>query len=155
MKLEISWTKSPTQIFSWVEFRAVKFQVKFSLTSDQLNFKLSWVWAMLSPTPCLGWRCNTVQCNFFFKKGRIVWLSIVLASLSVALLFLTTATKDFANRAVVTTIETTTASLQVSELERKGFPSLIAIVFLILMTVRWCIEISNKGDMRNLLRRKY
>ena len=48
------------------------------------------------------------------RKGRIVWLSIVLASLSVALLFLTTATKDFANRAVVTTIETTTASLQVS-----------------------------------------
>ena len=53
------------------------------------------------------------------RKGRIVWLSIVLASLSVALLFLTTATKDFANRAVVTTIETTTASLQVS-LRKKG-----------------------------------
>ena len=52
------------------------------------------------------------------RKGRIVWLSIVLASLSVALLFLTTATKDFANRAVVTTIETTTASLQVSS--KKG-----------------------------------
>ena len=53
------------------------------------------------------------------RKGRIVWLSIVLASLSVALLFLTTATKDFANRAVVTTIETTTASLQVSS-KKKG-----------------------------------
>jgi hypothetical protein len=37
----------------------------------------------------------------------------------VALLFLTTATKDFANRAVVTTIETTTASLQVSP-RKKG-----------------------------------
>ena len=47
------------------------------------------------------------------RKGQIVWLSIVLASLSVALLFLTTAALDFSNRAVVTTIETTTAPLQV------------------------------------------
>ena len=43
-----------------------------------------------------------------------MWLGIVLASLAVASVFLTTATKDFVTRAVVTTIETTTASLQVS-----------------------------------------
>ena len=48
------------------------------------------------------------------RQGQIVWLSIVLASLAVASVFLATATKDFATRAVVTTIETTTASLQVS-----------------------------------------
>ena len=46
-------------------------------------------------------------------KGRAVWLGIVLASLAVASVFLATATKDFATRSVVTTIETTTASLQV------------------------------------------
>ncbi len=46
-------------------------------------------------------------------RGRIVWLTIVMASLGVASVFLATAAKDFANRAVVTTIDTTTASLQV------------------------------------------
>ena len=46
--------------------------------------------------------------------GRFVWLSIVLASLGVASVFLITAAKDFTTRAVVTTIETTTASLQVN-----------------------------------------
>ena len=50
------------------------------------------------------------------KQGRIVWASIVLASLAVASLFLATAAKDFVLRSVVTTIETTTASLQVSNL---------------------------------------
>ena len=45
--------------------------------------------------------------------GRAVWLGIVLASLAVASVFLTTAAADFATRSVVTTIETTTASLQV------------------------------------------
>jgi hypothetical protein len=47
------------------------------------------------------------------RNGKIVWLVIVMASLGVASLFLATAAKDFANRAVVTTIDTTTASLQV------------------------------------------
>ena len=40
-------------------------------------------------------------------------MSIVLASLAVASVFLTIAVTDFENRAVVTTIETTTASLRV------------------------------------------
>ena len=57
-----------------------------------------------------GWqhiqRVNTI-------KGRIVWFSIVLASLAVASLFLATAAKDFVLRSVVTTIETTTGPLQV------------------------------------------
>ena len=51
------------------------------------------------------------------RQGQIVWLSIVLASLAVASVFLMTATQDFATRAVVTTIETTTASLQVRILD--------------------------------------
>ena len=49
-------------------------------------------------------------------KGKIVWLFIVLASLGVASVFLFTSAEDFVNRAVVTTIQTTTASLQVSAL---------------------------------------
>ena len=48
------------------------------------------------------------------RPGRIVWLGIVIASMAVASVFLTIALKDFVlNRAVVTTIDTTTASLQV------------------------------------------
>ena len=49
-------------------------------------------------------------------KGKIVWLFIVLSSLGVASVFLVTSAEDFVNRAVVTTIQTTTASLQVSAL---------------------------------------
>ena len=54
--------------------------------------------------------------------SRASWLSIVIASLSVASVFLTIALKDFTNKAVVTTIETTTASLQVRtiEISREG-----------------------------------
>lgn len=47
------------------------------------------------------------------RNGRLVWLVIVVASLGVASVFLATAAKDFVNRSVVTTIDTTTASLQV------------------------------------------
>ena len=50
------------------------------------------------------------------KKGKIVWLGIVLASLGVASIFLATAANDFSNRSVVTTIATTTASLTVSDI---------------------------------------
>ena len=46
-------------------------------------------------------------------NGRVVWLVIVIASLAVASVFLGTAAIDFMDRSVVTTIETTTASLQV------------------------------------------
>ena len=46
-------------------------------------------------------------------KGKVVWFAIVIASLGVASIFLATAAKDFVNRSVVTTIATTTASLQV------------------------------------------
>ena len=49
--------------------------------------------------------------------SRASWLSIVIASLSVASVFLTIALKDFTTKAVVTTIETTTASLQVRTIE--------------------------------------
>ena len=49
-------------------------------------------------------------------KGKIEWLFIVLASLGVASVFLFTQAEDFLNRSVVTTIQTTTASLQVSAL---------------------------------------
>ena len=45
--------------------------------------------------------------------GRAVWLGIVLASLAVASVFLTYSIGDFTTRSVVTTIETTTASLHV------------------------------------------
>ena len=43
----------------------------------------------------------------------MVWLGIVLASLAVASVFLTYSAADFTTRSVVTTIETTTASLHV------------------------------------------
>jgi hypothetical protein len=49
--------------------------------------------------------------------SRASWLCIVIASLSVASVFLTIALKDFTTKAVVTTIETTTASLQVREIK--------------------------------------
>ena len=61
-------------------------------------------------------------------KGKIVWLFIVLASLGVASVFLFTQAEDFLNRSVVTTIQTTTASLQVSALN--FFASFFAIVHL-------------------------
>lgn len=48
------------------------------------------------------------------SHGKAVWLFIVVASLGVASVFLATAVEDFLNRSVVTTIETTTASLQVN-----------------------------------------
>ena len=57
--------------------------------------------------------------NFFsYEKvkssnGKLVWLVIVVASLGVASIFLATAIVDFMDRSVVTTFETTTASLQV------------------------------------------
>ena len=77
-----------------------------SLKSEKNSFS-----EFCEQTSLHGWqhihRVNT-------RKGRIVWLSIVVASLSVSLFFLTIASIDFTNRAVVTTIETTTASLQVS-----------------------------------------
>ena len=62
------------------------------------------------------------------RKGQFIWLSIVLASLSVALLFLTTAARDFTNRAVVTTIETTTASLQVDPFNHKNHTNVMTVV---------------------------
>ena len=46
-------------------------------------------------------------------KGKKIWLAIVIASLGVAFVFLFTAVRDFMVRSVVTTIDTTTASLQV------------------------------------------
>ena len=49
------------------------------------------------------------------SHGKAVWLFIVVASLGVASVFLATAVEDFLNRSVVTTIETTTASLQVNK----------------------------------------
>ena len=61
-------------------------------------------------------------------KGKIVWLFIVLASLGVASVFLFTQVEDFLNRSVVTTIQTTTASLQVSALN--FFASFFTIVHL-------------------------
>ena len=76
------------------------------LDNKQNNFR-----EFCQQTSLHGWqhiqRVHTV-------KGRIVWFSIVLASLAVASLFLATAAKDFVLRSVVTTIETTTAPLQVS-----------------------------------------
>ncbi len=47
------------------------------------------------------------------SNGKLVWLVIVVASLGVASIFLATAIVDFMDRSVVTTFETTTASLQV------------------------------------------
>ena len=44
--------------------------------------------------------------------GKILWLLIVLASLAVATIFLHASIQDFTSSTVVTTIATTTASLQ-------------------------------------------
>ena len=55
-----------------------------------------------------GWQHLNVN-----STGKFVWLLIVLATLGVASVFLAVAVHDFVNRSVVTTIETTTASLQV------------------------------------------
>ena len=49
--------------------------------------------------------------NFSFSK--FIWVFIVVASLGVASVFLCTAGYEFINKVVVTTIDTTTASLQV------------------------------------------
>ena len=57
-------------------------------------------------------------------NGKFVWLVIVLASLGVASVFLRTAVNDFVNRSVVTTIETTTGSLQVRYAIKEINPSL-------------------------------
>ena len=54
--------------------------------------------------------------NFFYSQvksgGKILWLLIVLASLAVATIFLHASIQDFTSSTVVTTIATTTASLQ-------------------------------------------
>ena len=80
-------------------------------TPEDLDNKQNNFQEFCQQTSLHGWqhiqRVHTV-------KGRIVWFSIVLASLAVASLFLATAAKDFVLRSVVTTIETTTAPLQVS-----------------------------------------
>ena len=44
--------------------------------------------------------------------GKVLWLLIVLASLAVATIFLHASIQDFTSSTVVTTIATTTASLQ-------------------------------------------
>ena len=54
-------------------------------------------------------------------NGKLVWLVIVVASLGVASVFLATAIVDFMTRSVVTTIETTTASLQVRDESEQSF----------------------------------
>ena len=46
-------------------------------------------------------------------SSKAVWVIIVFSSLTVASFFLATSIVDFVNRSVVTTIESTTASLQV------------------------------------------
>lgn len=56
-----------------------------------------------------GWH----HLNRVSSHGRLVWMVIVLASLGVASVFLFTAAQDFMTRSVVTTIDTTTASLNV------------------------------------------
>ena len=48
-----------------------------------------------------------------YSSGRYIWMVIVIASLGVASVFIVTAITDFINKFVVTTIDTTTASLQV------------------------------------------
>ena len=48
-------------------------------------------------------------------SGRYIWMIIVLASLGVASVFIVTAVSDFVDKVVVTTIDTTTASLQVTQ----------------------------------------
>jgi hypothetical protein len=47
------------------------------------------------------------------SNGKLVWFIIVMASLGVSSVFIVTAARDFVDRTVVTTIETTTAPLQV------------------------------------------
>jgi len=59
-------------------------------------------------------------------NGRFAWLVIVLASLGVASVFLATAVIDFTRSSVVTTIETTTASLQVRIVSMNLLPSHLA-----------------------------
>ena len=79
-------------------------------TPEDLDNKKNNFQEFCQQTSLHGWqhiqRVNTI-------KGRVVWFSIVLASLAVASLFLATAAKDFVLRSVVTTIETTTGPLQV------------------------------------------
>ena len=89
----------------------VQIMVAFRMdTPEDLDNKQNNFREFCQQTSLHGWqhiqRVHTV-------KGRIVWFSIVLASLAVASLFLATAAKDFVLRSVVTTIETTTGPLQV------------------------------------------
>ena len=60
------------------------------------------------PHPQHGWQYLGGQ-----PRGRYLWMVIVLASLGVASVFIVTAISDFVDKVVVTTIDTTTASLQV------------------------------------------
>ena len=50
-----------------------------------------------------------------FSFSKFIWVFIVVASLGVASVFLCTAGYEFINKVVVTTIDTTTASLQVRQ----------------------------------------
>ena len=56
-----------------------------------------------------GWH----QLNRVGNHGKAAWVIIVFSSFTVASFFLATSIVDFVNRSVVTTIESTTASLQV------------------------------------------
>ena len=47
-------------------------------------------------------------------QSKFIWVCIVMASLGIATFFLCTAGYEFINKVVVTTIDTTTASLQVT-----------------------------------------
>ena len=86
--------------------------LKMELNSNHAtNSKKNNFEAFCQQTSLHGWQHITQNHTV---QGRVVWFSIVIASLAVASLFLATAAKDFVIRSVVTTIETTTAPLQVS-----------------------------------------
>ena len=67
------------------------------------------------PHPQHGWQYLGGQ-----PRGRYLWMVIVLASLGVASVFIVTAISDFVDKVVVTTIDTTTASLQVRHLTKSS-----------------------------------
>ena len=71
--------------------------------------KLLSIFAFFSPR-------NTKQFKICVNQvksgGKVLWLLIVLASLAVATIFLHASIQDFTSSTVVTTIATTTASLQ-------------------------------------------
>ena len=62
-----------------------------------------------------GWQYLGGQSPKEPHSGRYIWMIIVLASLGVASVFIVTAVSDFVDKVVVTTIDTTTASLQVTQ----------------------------------------